>query len=499
MNWITYIFQVNLYLIITFGFYWFVLRKETFYNANRFYLLTASILSFAIPFWQSGIIQSWAVTAQVSSVVNIIPLEGFTVTDLTETPTWDWNLLLANIYFLGFGFGLLRFSIGLFKLQQLFNLKNLEGQAFSVFGKVFIDKKIDHYDVIKNHEEVHSKEFHSLDVFWFELLGALCWFNPVAHFMQKEIKLVHEYIADAKASEQLGSKKAYAKVLVSSHFKTNSNVLVNHFYNKSILKTRIMMLSKEKSKKKALLKYGLIVPIFLGMLIISAANVSAAKKIATEVFSINNEIVPEIKVTVFGPDIKPLEGASIKINNAETNTKTDMNGDFLLKNIPVGSTVTVSYPGLPSAESALVQLKTTVIIVVLKPLNATPAKTKPDKLINSLNPINEIANNHNEIFTAVENNPEFPGGANEMYKHIAREITYPAAAQTARIEGRVFVKFVVRKDGSVGSPEVLKGLGFGCDEEAIRIINEMPTWNPGIQNGKPVNVYFTMPIFFQLE
>ncbi|AWV98911.1 M56 family metallopeptidase [Arcticibacterium luteifluviistationis] len=406
MNWITYILQVNLYLIVTFGFYWLLLRKETFYNANRFYLLTASILSFAIPFWQSGIIQSWAVTAQVSTVVKTIPLAGFTVTNPAETPTWDWNLLLANIYFMGFGFGLLRFSIGLFKLQQLFSLSNLDGQAFSFFGKVFIDKKIDHYDVIKNHEEVHSKEFHSLDVFWFELLGALCWFNPVAHFMQKEIKLVHEYIADAKASEQLGSKKAYVKVLVSSHFKTNSNVLVNHFYNKSILKTRIMMLSKEKSKKKALLKYGLTAPLFLGMLVFAAACVND-----------NTELQPTIDLE---------------------------------------QTTVVAY---------------------------APKKSLTE----------------GQIFTAAEHNPEFPGGTSELYRHINREIIYPVEAQRASIEGRVFVKFVVRKDGTVGDATILKGLGFGLDEEVKRVIDTMPTWKPGTQDGKPVNVYFTMPFFFELE
>jgi len=271
MNWINYLLQVNLYLILTFGFYWLLLRKETFYHTNRFYLLAASLISFTIPFWQSGIIQSWAVTEQISTAVTIIPLKEFTISNLSDTPTWDWNLLLASIYFLGFGFALLRFSIGLFKLQQLFNLHNLEGQAFSVFGKVFIDKDLEDYQTIKNHEEVHSKEFHSLDVFLFELIGVICWFNPIVHFMQKEIKLVHEYVADEKAALFLGSKKSYAQILVGSHFKANANVLINNFYNKSILKTRILMLSRQKSKKLAIVKYGLIAPLFIGMLIFAAA------------------------------------------------------------------------------------------------------------------------------------------------------------------------------------------------------------------------------------
>lgn len=104
-----------------------------------------------------------------------------------------------------------------------------------------------------------------------------------------------------------------------------------------------------------------------------------------------------------------------------------------------------------------------------------------------------------EIFTAVEQNPEFPGGTAEMYKYINSKIKYPPAAQRANISGRVFVKFVVEKDGSIGQIDVLKGIGFGCDEEAIRVIKSMPKWNPGRQNGKNVRVFFTMPVFYQLE
>ncbi len=104
-----------------------------------------------------------------------------------------------------------------------------------------------------------------------------------------------------------------------------------------------------------------------------------------------------------------------------------------------------------------------------------------------------------EIFTAVEQQPEYPGGQSEMYKFVNSNIKYPAAAQRANVSGRVFVKFVVEKDGTIGNVEVLKGIGFGCDEEAIRVIKSMPKWNPGRQNGKNVRVYFTMPVFYQLE
>ncbi len=104
-----------------------------------------------------------------------------------------------------------------------------------------------------------------------------------------------------------------------------------------------------------------------------------------------------------------------------------------------------------------------------------------------------------EIFTTVEQNPEFPGGIKEMYGYIAKNLKYPSAAQRANVSGKVFAKFVVEKDGSLGEVQILKGIGFGCDEEAQRVLKSMPRWNPGKQNGRNVRVWFTMPISFVLE
>lgn len=105
----------------------------------------------------------------------------------------------------------------------------------------------------------------------------------------------------------------------------------------------------------------------------------------------------------------------------------------------------------------------------------------------------------NEIHLNAEEQPMFPGGQSEMYRFINANIKYPGAAQRQNVSGRVFVKFVIEKDGSIGKVEVLKGIGFGCDEEAVRVIRSMPRWNPGRQNGKNVRVYYNMPIFYQLE
>lgn len=104
-----------------------------------------------------------------------------------------------------------------------------------------------------------------------------------------------------------------------------------------------------------------------------------------------------------------------------------------------------------------------------------------------------------KIFTAVETNPEFPGGSEKLYKYLTENIKYPEAALKANVDGRVFLKFLVRSDGSITDVMVAKGIGFGCDQEAIRVVKNMPKWNPGKQSNIPVNVQYILPIAFELE
>jgi protein TonB len=106
-----------------------------------------------------------------------------------------------------------------------------------------------------------------------------------------------------------------------------------------------------------------------------------------------------------------------------------------------------------------------------------------------------------EIFTVVEQMPEFPGGAQEMMKYIVKNIRYPDVEKEANISGRCFVKFVVEMDGSISNVEILKGVpgGSNLDREAVRVVKSMPKWNPGKQNGRAARVFFNLPIVFKLQ
>ena len=104
-----------------------------------------------------------------------------------------------------------------------------------------------------------------------------------------------------------------------------------------------------------------------------------------------------------------------------------------------------------------------------------------------------------EVFLVVEEDPDFPGGLGALSQFIADNIKYPELAKQNNITGRVFVSFVVEKDGSVGQVKVLRDIGGGCGAEAVRVVKSMPKWKPGKQRGKPVRTQFNLPVNFELN
>lgn len=114
-------------------------------------------------------------------------------------------------------------------------------------------------------------------------------------------------------------------------------------------------------------------------------------------------------------------------------------------------------------------------------------------------PMEEEEKEEDKVFVVVEDQPEFPGGEKARMRYLRNSIEYPQLARESGIEGTVYVTFVVEKDGSITNVKVLRGIGGGCDKEAIRVVKEMPKWEPGKQRGKAVRVQFNMPIRFTLQ
>jgi protein TonB len=111
----------------------------------------------------------------------------------------------------------------------------------------------------------------------------------------------------------------------------------------------------------------------------------------------------------------------------------------------------------------------------------------------------QIVEQEVEPYKFVEQMPDYPGGQEELYKYLQKNIRYPEMARSNGIQGTVYVQFVVNKYGKIKDAKVLRGIGGGCDEEAIRVVMGMPDWKPGKQNGLAVPVYFNLPVKFTLQ
>ena len=106
---------------------------------------------------------------------------------------------------------------------------------------------------------------------------------------------------------------------------------------------------------------------------------------------------------------------------------------------------------------------------------------------------------NDKVLEKAEVMPEFPGGEQAMMKFVAENVQYPQEARDKEISGRVLVGFIVEKDGSIAEVKVVKGIGGGCDEEAVRVVKAMPKWKPGKDKGNPVRVSYMMPFTFKLQ
>lgn len=270
MNTAQYIILANVYLAVLIGFYLLFLKKETFFQANRVYLLGALIMSFVIPCIQTNFFVHSDVMQELKYTVLLKP-----VTILANPKASLQSLTLSQWIFFLYIAGIAIFSISL--IVRLLAVKKLvkvsQGSAsYSFFKRIYLGDAPIANRAISAHESVHADQWHSADILFVEIVVILNWFNPAVYIFRKELKNVHEFIADESALKLAASKKEYALLLLSQTFETPINNLVNTFFNQNLLKQRIMMIQRNKSRKRALLKYGLSAPLFAMMLIFSSAT-----------------------------------------------------------------------------------------------------------------------------------------------------------------------------------------------------------------------------------
>lgn len=278
-----YIIHVVLFQLAFYCLY-FLFKKDTFYKTNRLYLLVGACLTYTLPLVKLNLFRSSPIS---NSIINKLPTvfiennnDAFQSLNKGLNFNWCTILILGSIcmFFL--------FVLKIWKLVKLIKnnraylskgIKFVELEnytsAFSYFQWVFVGSKLNNSDkdIVIAHELIHIEEKHSWDIMFFEIQRIFFWFSPFVYLLQKEIKALHEFSVDQQMIQRT-SKQAYCQGLLTQMFNTPQLSLINTFYKKSLIKKRIAMITKKESTHKARLKYGLIFPVVIGLLLYTSCN-----------------------------------------------------------------------------------------------------------------------------------------------------------------------------------------------------------------------------------
>ncbi len=287
--------------------YILLLRRETFFRANRLYLLGTMVIGIVLPFIDSLLYNLAAVT----QILPVFTLPAVTV-GVQNAATWTWLDGMYGIYWLGFALTLGRLLWGIARLAGLVVRGQIatlsDGQVvirskattvpFSFFTWIFIpdnySENADNQRLMLVHERAHVRGWHSCDVVFAELLCVAFWFHPLAHWYRRTLRTIHEYLADADAV-RLTNLKQYGLLLIRQAQPGMSLAFANHFFQ-SPLKQRLIMLTKKTSSSLRALKYALVLPILTVLLLLGQSTNLAAQGKPAKAYAVNEvDEMPEFE------------------------------------------------------------------------------------------------------------------------------------------------------------------------------------------------------------
>ena len=278
---IQYFLEVTIAWTLFYSIYLLFLRKETFFNVNRWYLLNTIWIGALLPFLRKLPVHFESAESIILEPVTYInygtQLIAESVTTSVESQSLDYNSLLGIVYFMGVLFFGIKMYFGLKRILNIYrkgekrnfgNIKLIVSKdfhlPFSFLDKVFIHESFLGNPSIKeilDHESTHVNSHHTYDVLFIEVLSIIFWWNPMIYLYRRSLRQVHEYVADAYASAQTHIKN-YGHILLGHSSSGIELALTNQFFN-AHLKKRITMLYKKKSAKYQLSRYLLVIPLFL--------------------------------------------------------------------------------------------------------------------------------------------------------------------------------------------------------------------------------------------
>jgi TonB family protein len=529
---IAYLLQVSLCWGAFYGLYALLLRRETFFHFNRAYLLGTLLASLVIPVveWHGWAAQTEIATVYLQPITVGMETLQVTVTATELSPQIGFLEILTWIYGAGVAFFAVRFLIGLRRIYQLYRRGEKQvypdftlvisanvPAPFSFLHCLFLSQslELDPADraQILLHERAHIRGRHSWDVLLLEVLNALFWCSPFIYCYRRSLRIVHEYIADA-AVLRTTQRKQYGHLLIRQSQSGPVIALVHPFHSQ--LKKRILMMMQQPSKRQALLKYLLVLPLTLVVLLVFS-NAEAKASLQQQAEEWQQAIQEKID----------WDNVTVKVEG-ENFTKLEMvNGQVRFES-KEGAIVKVdSIPIAGASNNDIVQFeiyhpdgnveKFTGKANDIK-LNE---KVKPDDIA-SIDVSKENGQNLIKIWLkgAIKNKIEnmlvdeaaifsyckdeqsktakIECSNAQMLQFLYANIKYPQEAQQRKIEGTVRVAFTIGTDGSVISKKIQKGIGGGCEEEVLRVLGTMPRWTPAKKDGKPVSYQIQLPIHFDL-
>ena len=522
-DFLIYDLKAAVLIAVFYMFYRLLLARETFHRVNRVVLLLTAVASFVLPLCVITMHRTVVVEAVPQVAIGEVWMEA----EMEPPAPSYWQTLLPILYIIGvavtMGHTLLSILKVLLLIRRSERHRQPDGVTICVTGnaavapfswmRYIVMNRGDYVaqDVaILAHERGHIRLRHSWDVLLVDLLTALQWFNPAIWMLRQDLRSIHEYEADGEVLSQGINARQYQYLLISKATGIGGYSIVNGI-NHSTLKKRIYMMTNRKSEGSHLLKLLAIVPIVGMALALNARTVTdyvydepqkqqpvkKGKKdgtttVAGKTIQVKTDAQQATPVTVRatvldvtdakdGTNVNVVTGAIVKIVGSMKGTVTDTEGRFSLE-ANIGDKIEVSYVGMETATFEVNSKEATDFYVGLRREGQGGSTDGGDK-----------------VFDVVDEMPQVPGGVSELMKFLSTNIRYPKEAMEKGEQGRVLVTFVVEKDGSIGDTKIITSISPQLDAEALRIINAMPAWTPGKQNGGPVRVKYTIPVTFRLQ
>lgn len=507
-----------------------LLSKETFHTFNRWVLLLVMVVSILLPWLKVTTAEPTAIAEGMISLESIIA-SAEVVNDDTQEGLSAIQLLFI-IYIIGIAVFFLREVVSVVRLYRLIRrgtpltaeqagvsqqgvqvvvMKN-EIAPFSWFRHVVLSEKDfrENPREILTHELAHIRLGHSWDVAVCNLLIIFQWWNPAAWLLKRELQNVHEFEADEAVINRGVDAKQYQLLLIRKSVGERLFSMANNLNHQS-LKKRITMMTTKKSSPWQKAKVLVALPM-AALAVVAFANPDV-ERVAEQVETESQAVVEKAKADVAGvetaaeqqtaekqevadeqaknvsvkgvvvqkEDGNPIVGVAVTVRGTKIGAVTDVDGKFHIDNVPVGSWIDVF-----------------MIDCEIGSLQVTEQNASNLHFVIAYDGPSSSKSPGSDAFDVVEEMPVYPGGMPAMMDFFNKNMKYPKEAFDAKQEGRVIAQFVVEKDGSITDAHIVKSVSPALDAEALRIVNAMPNWTPGRQNGKPVRVKYTVPISFKL-